>query len=159
MNDRKALEVAERCLEHLNRAVLAREFDDFAQVIALPYEVQCFDGALMCHDRAALEAMFRRVGIYYCRHAITELIRLPREASFTAPDRVQCLYETRALTAQRLLAEEPFFCLTEIVRQSGQWRMQRSQYDIIPSDLRHGVIFGTVPRAAGAAAGTGAGMR
>ena len=138
----RARGIDERVLADLNDALFERDFARFRPSFELPYEVFLFEGYNRCDTEADLRNMFDRASGYYATHGATDLIRIVHEVAFTAPNRLKCLYESRVIVGRNTLFEDPFFCLNQMVLSDGAWRITRSEYDILPSDVRRGVLLG-----------------
>ena len=139
-----AREIMERYLADITQGVLTQDYDLFRPWFTFPYDVHCFEGSARCETDADLRAMFERACAYYIRSGVTDLIRVIRELSFPAPDRLHCLYETREICGRDTLAGEPFFCLTELVQdEGGRWQVRRGEYDLYPTDAKHHVLIDT----------------
>lgn len=139
----RAEDIVAQFLRDLTQGILSCDYPLYRSLFDLPYTVFSFDGHLRAEVEDDLRAMFDRVTGYYQRCGITDLIRIVREVSHPSPERLRCLYETRQITGRDTLHDEPFFCLTELVNKEGRWVVQRSEYDIVPTDVRHDMLIGT----------------
>lgn len=139
----RADDIMTHFLSQLTQGILTRDYDIYRPLFDLPYEVFSFEGHARIETDTGLRAMFDRVTDYYARLGVIDLLRIAREISHPSPQRLRCLYETREINERQMLHGEPFFCLTELECKDGRWVVQRSEYDIVPTDVRHDVLIGT----------------
>ena len=139
----QAVAIMERGLAETGAALISGDFDSFAAWFAFPYTVISARDTVVCTTREDLRALFDRARDHYARQNVAKLLRIVREAAFTAPDHVRCTYETNLVCRRNLLVGAPHLCLTDLrLSEDGQWRVVRGEYDLPSEAARAAVLVG-----------------
>jgi len=124
-----AKDVSEHLLDRTGTAMMADDFDAFAECFAVPHEIHTFEGHHLLETRADLREVFDRVRAYYLRENVSDMVRHCVSAEFRNEKTVAAVHESRLVSGDRLV-QDPYSVLSIICFVEGTWQITRSDYAI-----------------------------
>ncbi|MEZ5796111.1 MAG: hypothetical protein R3D63_00575 [Paracoccaceae bacterium] len=122
-----AMDLYQRALDQVSKAVLAGDFAAYVAMLDLPYLVHTLQADLVSHSPAEIEPTFRNMHAGLVEMGATHYERVAREAHFALPDRIEGRHFTHVIAnGERLVA--PWEAQTALVRRPGGWRFCEASY-------------------------------
>jgi len=133
---KSAKDVSEYLLKVTGDAMMAGDFDRFAQHFHLPQTVTTFDSQSLLQTRQDVRQIFDNVRAHYRKIGVRELVRYCVAAEFKGPDKIEATHISHLMNGTRQLAE-PSAGFSLLHRIEGRWMVKGSQYAIADS-IGHG---------------------
>ncbi|MEM9578932.1 MAG: hypothetical protein AAF999_18220 [Pseudomonadota bacterium] len=124
-----ARDVSEHLLEKTEQAILSYSIDGFLPCFCLPTEIQTFDGRRLIRTDEELRHLFLAVTKHYATIGVTDMVRHCVEASFTDPQTVVAMHETRLITGN-VITRNPFPALSVLKFNGTVWQISSCSYAI-----------------------------
>ncbi|MEY1556497.1 hypothetical protein AB3Y40_12770 [Yoonia sp. R2331] len=136
MKDQKfetAKEVSEHLLHITAQALMARDFEAFADCFNLPQQMTTANSRIIVRNRDDLEQTFHSLCDHFESKGVTRLYRECVAALFQGPDRVEATHVSYVLKdGEDVVPPYPVFSVLE--RINGRWVITSSDYDLDDHD-------------------------
>lgn len=116
-------------LNQVSAAVLAGDFDAYADRIDLPYLIHTSNARLLVESREALRQTFDALHAVLKSEGVTHYERVARAAEFVGQDRIEGWHHTH-LIANGASIKYPHVSRHAIVRRGRDWRFSEAHYRI-----------------------------
>lgn len=122
-----AREVSEHLLKVTADALLAQDFDSFANVFGLPQRMTTDGSEITLKTRSELGQTFHQTCAHFQSTGVTELRRICEAAEFNGPDRVEATHISHVIAnGENIMPPYPVYSVLE--RINGQWKITASDY-------------------------------
>lgn len=125
-----ALMLYQDALNLVSAAVLAGDFDAYADRIDLPYLIHTSNARLLVESREALRPTFDALHDVLKSRGVTHYERLAREADFVDQDRIEGWHRTH-LIANGESIKPPHVSRHTIVRRGRDWLFSEAHYQVM----------------------------
>lgn len=124
-----ALTLYQDALDRVSAAVLAGDFDAYADRIDLPYLIHTSNARLLVENREALRPTFDALHDLLKSEGATHYERVARAAEFVGQDRIEGWHHTH-LIANGESIKHPHVSRQVIVRRGRNWQFSEAHYQI-----------------------------
>ncbi|MEM1237578.1 MAG: hypothetical protein AAGI10_11445 [Pseudomonadota bacterium] len=122
-----AREICEAILDRTTAALLAGDFDAFAQCFTMPTKVETFEGSRILSTLEELRDAFEGVCAHYMSLGTTDIVRHIVAAEFVDETKIRATHETRVL-AKNDLVQAPFAVHSTYIAEETMWKVSESIY-------------------------------
>ncbi|WP_149589243.1 hypothetical protein [Tabrizicola flagellatus] len=124
-----ALTIYQDALNLVSAAVLAGDFDAYADRIDLPYLIHTSNARLLVESREALRPTFDALHDVLKSEGVTHYERVAREADFVGQDRIEGWHHTHLIASGQSI-KYPHVSRHAIVRRGRDWLFSEAHYQI-----------------------------
>lgn len=135
-------------LERSGEAFLSGDLDTFASCIALPWELETFEGKRQIESEVDLGFLFNALQTHHRKYGVTQIARNVVEAVFKDDLTILATFETRLLNGN-LLTQKPYPVFAVIIRTDTGWKTKSMTFAIEDQPEHNALLMGTAPTTSG----------
>lgn len=132
-NAPQAFDIVNEMLSKTGQAISERNFELFAECIALPSVVETFEGVLHVRNMDMMRRMFDRNVAFYHEARVHRIERNCTTAEYLRPDQIACTYETTVSHSKKAVKRAPYTAYCMLQNFDGAWLVTHAQYAISDS--------------------------